>query len=137
MWTSQHQKKKKRVKLNSVLCVIDPRYTAVVKMDSWFLSKAFGFWSVMMTQLFPNGASALTYCMVPDLQINSLISGLIDGYTSLWLFILSSLKAAQCSFMFCSSFPVPLFLSFLFPLSLHSSLSKTLVSGFLFFLFFP
>lgn len=35
--------------LNSVLCVIDPRYTAVVKMDSWFLSKAFGFWSVMMT----------------------------------------------------------------------------------------
>lgn len=46
--------------------------------------------------------------MLPDLLINSLISGLNDGYTSFWLSILSSVKPAQYSFMFSSSFPVPL-----------------------------
>lgn len=70
--------------------------------------------------------------MVPDLLINSLISRLIYAYTALRLSILSSLKAVQCSLMLCSSFCVSLSLP-LFPLSLHSSLSKTLVSGLFFF----
>lgn len=53
--------------------------------------------------------------MVPDLLINSLISGLIDAYTALRLSILSSLKAVQSSLMLCSSFPVSLSLSLILP----------------------
>lgn len=56
--------------------------------------------------------------MVPDLLINSLITGVIDAYTALRLSILSPLKAVQCSLMLCSSFSLSL------SPSLHSSCPK-------------